>query len=443
MPTAPVAAVPKQQLPEKEAVASKQVHGVEPQLVSRLKKESLVSSASSSSSLQKPSTTQMSGIPMQLPFHQQQLHLPYAVPSPLVPSQVVSGASMHMHLPMPYHMSNVPQLQHQVFMPNMQPHLMQHQGLIHQGQGMSFPAQMGPHISHQLGNIGMNNSPQYPLQQPAKSAPPRKAVVITHPDTRQELKLENLGDKHGERGVPSIRAHPNMTTKSQTIPPTYTGSPSPNLHPNTSNSSPYSLSGTNAQGTPSSYTSEYNPVSHGPSKSSHGNPSFVSKVSISAPPSKEVVNTQGEVASRPTSSKLTAGFNDVSGQSLTIVSNKGESAKLKAQGDAKQDVLVVDSGQTSTKLSQDSKHELSDVPVDLITGKPFVGFVVLIGKESKANIMCLYLAATNKISSGVKESVQCNPDDSTKDQLNKPREKVRAHDATPVFKLLLCHCLIC
>ncbi|CAM8904140.1 unnamed protein product [Rhodiola kirilowii] len=54
VPTAPVPAVPKPQLPEKEAVALKHVQGMEPHSVSRLKKEHQVSSAPSSSCLRSP-----------------------------------------------------------------------------------------------------------------------------------------------------------------------------------------------------------------------------------------------------------------------------------------------------------------------------------------------------------------------------------------------------
>ncbi|CAM8904540.1 unnamed protein product [Rhodiola kirilowii] len=223
-----------------------------------------------------------------------------------------------MPLPMHYHMGNALQLQHQMFMQNIQPHPMQHQG-----QGMSVPAQMGPHISHQL-NQGM--STPYEVQQAGKFALPRKAVVIIHPDTREELKLDKRGDKHGEGGLSSIRSHPNAPAKSQAQAiPSYTSGPSPNFYPNSLNSSSYfvpgtSLSVTNAQGTPSSHASKFNPVSQGPPASGYGTPSFGGKVVISVPAPNELVKTERGHATQvagsavPASKKVNSGYTNVSGQ---------------------------------------------------------------------------------------------------------------------------------
>lgn len=78
----------------------------------------------------------------------------------------------------------------------------------------------GPPPGHQLGGLGMGGlGPQYPQpqQSPAKFGSARKAptVKITHPDTHEEVKLENVA------AVP--RAMPNMAAQSQPIPTMHMG----------------------------------------------------------------------------------------------------------------------------------------------------------------------------------------------------------------------------
>uniref|UniRef100_A0A7N0UPI3 Eukaryotic translation initiation factor 4G n=1 Tax=Kalanchoe fedtschenkoi TaxID=63787 RepID=A0A7N0UPI3_KALFE len=374
-PSAPVPAIPKQQLLEKEAGVSKQIQVGEPHSVPRIKKESQVSSAPSSSLPQKPPSIPMSGISLQAAFHQQPVHLPYGGPNPPIQPQGLPGASMHMPLPMHYPMASAPQLQHQMYMPNIQPHPMQHQGMMHQGQGMIFPAQMGPHMSHQLGNVGMNMHPQYTPQQAGKFATARKPVVITHPETREELKLDKRGDKHGDGGLPGPRPHSNVPANSQTI-QSYTSGPSPNFYPNSFSNSPFSvhassLYATSAQGTPSTHAPRFNPGSQNPHASGFGSSPASSKVTISVSvPSELVKSERGNVtqvagSAVPASRKASAGSSNVSGQSLGTVAVKAELPKLGGQGDTKQKLSGVESDKASRILIQDLKSscDVSTVPV--------------------------------------------------------------------------------
>uniref|UniRef100_A0A7N0UI88 Eukaryotic translation initiation factor 4G n=1 Tax=Kalanchoe fedtschenkoi TaxID=63787 RepID=A0A7N0UI88_KALFE len=410
VPTAPVPAAPKQQLTEKESGVSKQVRGVEPHLVPRTRKDSHVSSTPSSSLPQKPPSIPMSGIPMQVPFHQQQVHLPYGGPNPPIQPQGLPGASMHMPLPMHYSIGNAPQLQHQMYMPNIQPHPMQHQGIMHQGPGMSFPAQIGPHMPHQLGNLGMNMPPQYSPQQAGKfAAPPRKSVVIMHPDTREELKLDKRGDKHGEGSLLGLRPHSNVPVKSQTV-PSYTSSPSPSFYPNSFNSSPNivptsSLSAISSLGTPGTHAPIFNHVSRNTPAAGFGSPSVSSKVAISVSAPSELLKTEKGIDTQvAVSRKANAVSNNVSAQSMATVAVKGESPKLEGQVDAKQKLSGVDSYGASINLIQDlnsSNKESSIWPVS---------------------------AGTIQDYAPDKRGVEDNHVDSTKNPPNKPEEKESAQD---------------
>ncbi|CAA0820687.1 Eukaryotic translation initiation factor 4G [Striga hermonthica] len=151
---------------------------------------------------QKPSLHPNStGMPMQLPFHQPQ------VPVPQIQSQAIPGTSLPVPMPMTLPIGSPP-VQHSMFVPGLQPHPMQSQGMMHQGQSFSFSPQMGPQLPPQLGSIGMNMPPQFPQQSPVKYSGLRKTVKITHPETHEELKLDSL---------PNPRLHPNVQSQSQAI----------------------------------------------------------------------------------------------------------------------------------------------------------------------------------------------------------------------------------
>lgn len=346
--------------------------------MSRAKKEPQVSPVPSSLP-QKPPAIPIGGVPMQVPFLQQQGHLSYGVPNPPILPQGISGPSMHMHLPMHYPMGNAPQLQHQFYMQNFQPHPMQHQGMMHQGQGMGFNPQIGTHMSHQM---GMNMPPQYTPapQQTVNFQAPRKTVVITHPETREELKL----DKRGDVGLSGSRSHPNVPANKSQNYPSNTSGPSSHFYPNSYNSSPSfvptSIPAANVQITPSSHALRFNSISQGQSASGFGAPSVPSKVPVSVP-SGHVKTERGNDTQLggfaiPASMKVNS---NVSEQSSTTAALKGDSLKLGGLADAKQKV--------SANLTEESKtFEVSNVPVNHVSGKPFIGYTVY---GSHQNNVCI------------------------------------------------------
>uniref|UniRef100_A0A7C9APQ7 Eukaryotic translation initiation factor 4G n=1 Tax=Opuntia streptacantha TaxID=393608 RepID=A0A7C9APQ7_OPUST len=108
---------------------------------------------------------------------------------------------------------------------------MQTQGFMHQGQNFGFNPQMGTQIPHQLGNLGMNMPGQFNQQQAGKFVSNRKTVKITHPDTHEELKLDNKDDgssisRPHHNGPPQSQALPNYTpSRPIGYPNSYTAGP--------------------------------------------------------------------------------------------------------------------------------------------------------------------------------------------------------------------------
>ncbi|MFS8022985.1 putative MIF4G-like, type 3, initiation factor eIF-4 gamma, MA3, MIF4G-like domain superfamily [Helianthus anomalus] len=153
----------------------------------------------------KPSGPPMPSIPMQMPFHQPQIHLPFGSPNPPLQSQNISGNTM----PLPMHLpvgNPPPQVPTQVFVPGIQ----HHQGMIHQNQGMTFSSPMGPQLGN-MGGMGMGLGPQY-QQQPVGNlnfgSAARRTVKITHPDTHEELRLDKRTDAYPNGGSSGQRSQP-------------------------------------------------------------------------------------------------------------------------------------------------------------------------------------------------------------------------------------------
>ncbi|KAL8249352.1 hypothetical protein R6Q59_006220 [Mikania micrantha] len=176
--------------------------------ISKEKKDMLSSSSGTvAAHTQKPSGPPMPSIPtgvsMQIPFHQSQMHLPFNGPSPPMQSQniVANTMSLPMHLPVGNQPPFVPGIQH-------------HQGIIHQSQGLTFSSQMAP----QLGGMGMALGPQY--QQPTMGnlnfGGVRRTVKITHPDTHEELRLDKRTDGYLNGGSSGQRP---QLLQSQAFPP--------------------------------------------------------------------------------------------------------------------------------------------------------------------------------------------------------------------------------
>ncbi|CBI16706.3 unnamed protein product, partial [Vitis vinifera] len=237
VPTLPLPSNPKQHLPRKGVIASEQSNAGEAHPLSKGKRDVQVSSASPANQTQKPSVLPMTGISMQIPYHQPQVSVQFSGPNPQLQSQGMTATSLQMPMPMPLQMGNASQVQQQVFVPGLQPHPLQPQGMIHQGQGLSFTTPMGPQLSPQLGNLQMGMTPQYTQQQPGKFGP---------------------------------RSHPNLPPPSQSI-PSFTPPHPINFYTNSYNASslffpsPSSLPLTSTPLTSSTQTPRFNyPVSQGP-----------------------------------------------------------------------------------------------------------------------------------------------------------------------------------
>ncbi|KAK4410914.1 Eukaryotic translation initiation factor 4G [Sesamum angolense] len=209
-PAMPIPSILKQNLPKKDAGSREQPNTGDAQLASKSKRDAQVSAAPPVSQAQKPLVHPIPGMTMPLPFHQPPVAVQFGGPNPQIQSQAMSGTSLPMPMPMPMPMSlplGNPPVQHSMFVPGLQPHPMQSQGMMHQGQSLNFSPQMGP-IPPQLGSMGMNMAPQFPQQPAVKYSGSRKTVKITHPETHEELRLESS---------PASRSHPNMPSQSQPI----------------------------------------------------------------------------------------------------------------------------------------------------------------------------------------------------------------------------------
>ncbi|KAI3731937.1 hypothetical protein L1987_63130 [Smallanthus sonchifolius] len=167
------------------------------------------------------------GVPMQMQFHQSQIHLPFGGPNPPPQSQNIAANTvpLPMHLPVGNPAQQVPP---QVF------GIQHHQGIIHQSQGLTFSSQMAPQLGNMRGmgmGMGMGLGPQY-QQQPMGNinfGGARKPVKITHPDTHEELRLDKRTDGYLNGGSSGQRP---QLIQSQPFPPA--GHPM-NYYPNSYN----------------------------------------------------------------------------------------------------------------------------------------------------------------------------------------------------------------
>ncbi|XVE76801.1 hypothetical protein DITRI_Ditri13aG0009600 [Diplodiscus trichospermus] len=197
--------VAKRQLPRKDSVASDQPDSGEAHSVPEVKKDAQASVAPPLNQTQKPFLLNMPMTSMHMPFHQ---------------SQSVTGSSIQMPMHMPLPMGNAPQVQRQVFVPDLQPRPLPPQGMMHQSQGLSFTPPLGGQLEPRLGNLGMGITPRYPQQQGGKFGVPRKTtpVKIMHPDTHEELRLDKRTDTYSDGGSSGPRSHPIVPSRSLPIP---------------------------------------------------------------------------------------------------------------------------------------------------------------------------------------------------------------------------------
>lgn len=207
-PTMPTSAAPKtpQVQPRSEVPGLNQANTVTSHPPTQAKKESHSQiSFPSPISAQKSSAIPESGVPM---FEKHQGSIPFSTHGPQLQSQSTMPSHLHIpYLPMP--VGTPQQNQQQMYY---QAHMMQPpQSMIQQGHGLSFSP-----IGHQLPshmNMGIDINAQmtpYSQQQTGKygATVPRRAVKITHPDTKEELRL-------GKRTEYSLPAH----SQSQPIAP--------------------------------------------------------------------------------------------------------------------------------------------------------------------------------------------------------------------------------
>lgn len=200
----PTPSIHKQHFHKKDAGIRDQPNSGEAHLASRPKRDGQVSAAQPGIQTQRPALHPIPKIPMQFPFHQQQINVQFGGPNPQMQSQALSGP---MPIPMALPLGN-PSVQHSMFVQGIQPHPMQPQAMMHQGQGLNFSPQIGTQLPLQLGNMGMSLAPQFPQQAPVKYNGSRKTVKITHPETHEELRLDSS---------PAPRLQPSAQSQSQPI----------------------------------------------------------------------------------------------------------------------------------------------------------------------------------------------------------------------------------
>ncbi|KAK2969260.1 hypothetical protein RJ640_028786 [Escallonia rubra] len=278
-PALPTPTIPKQQSPRKDAVAIDQSNNTDSHLMSKVKRDVQVSAAPPVTQTQKPSVHPISGMSMQIPFHQPQVPGQFGGLAPQMQSQAMTNPSLSLPMPMPLPLGNPSQVQQQLFVPNLQSHLMQSQGIMHQGQSLNFSSQMGQQLPPQMGNV-VSITAQFQQQQAGKYGSNRRTVKITHPDTHEELRLD------GSSSV--ARSHPSTPPQSQPIPSFPPPARPINYYPNPNAYNagsmffppPNSLPLSSAQVPPSQAPRFYNPVSQGPPSVSFMNPSSHNSFSV-------------------------------------------------------------------------------------------------------------------------------------------------------------------
>ncbi|KAL1818703.1 hypothetical protein ACET3Z_013572 [Daucus carota] len=229
-PVLPAQSVPKQNVPTNNSGSADQTSVVDTHSMSKARRDVQIASGPHTIQTQKPSLHPISGMPMQMPFHQQHIPVFGNHPNPQLQAQSMVNSSMPMPMAMPFPMGNPSQVQQQLYIQGLPPHMLPPQGVMHQGQGVNFSSQMGTQLPH-MGNMGMNINPQFPQQQPGNFGGARKTVKITHPDTHEELSLSKKADTYVESGSSAPRSHTSIPPQSQPISSFPPGRPS-NYYPN-------------------------------------------------------------------------------------------------------------------------------------------------------------------------------------------------------------------
>ncbi|XP_055819430.1 eukaryotic translation initiation factor 4G-like isoform X2 [Solanum dulcamara] len=161
-----------------------------------------VPAAQAVSSMQKFSLS-FPGVPVNPPFLQPHGPVQFGMPGPQVQHQGIPRSSFPMPMPLP--VGNPNQVRHPPFVPGLQPHPMQLQGAMQHGQMMNFPPKFGHQLSPPFGNMGFGIPPQF--GQHVRKVNSRKSVKITHPDTHEELKLDEKVDMKLDGGSSGLAIH--------------------------------------------------------------------------------------------------------------------------------------------------------------------------------------------------------------------------------------------
>ncbi|XP_069144686.1 eukaryotic translation initiation factor 4G-like isoform X1 [Solanum lycopersicum] len=164
-----------------------------------------VPAAQAVGSMQKLSSLPFPGVPVNPPFLQPHGPVQFGMPGPQVQHQGIPCSSFPMPMPMPLPVGNPNQVRHPPFVPGLQPHPMQLQGAIQHGQMMNFPSKFGHQLSTPFGNMGVGIPPQF--GQHVRKVNSRKSVKITHPDTHEELKLDEKVDMKLDGGSSGLAIH--------------------------------------------------------------------------------------------------------------------------------------------------------------------------------------------------------------------------------------------
>ncbi|KAK4728398.1 hypothetical protein R3W88_021386 [Solanum pinnatisectum] len=164
-----------------------------------------VPAAQAVGSMQKLSSLPFPGVPVNPPFLQPHGPVQFGMPGPQVQHQGIPCSSFPMPMPMPLPVGNPNQVRHPPFVPGLQPHPMQLQGAMQHGQMMNFPSTFGHQLSTPFGNMGVGIPPQF--GQHVRKVNSRKSVKITHPDTHEELKLDEKVDMKLDGGSSGLAIH--------------------------------------------------------------------------------------------------------------------------------------------------------------------------------------------------------------------------------------------
>ncbi|KAI3918591.1 hypothetical protein MKX01_041911 [Papaver californicum] len=444
VPVLPIPSAPKQQQPRKDLGKLDQPSSGDSPVPNQAKRDvhSQGPAVHGITTIQKPHV--LPGTGLSTPYQQQQVPVvPFGAPSAQVQSQ---GVTASLQMPMPLPMGNSNQMQQQVFVPNLQSHPLQPQGMVHQGPGLSFSPQIGHQLAPQLGNHPMRMAPQFAQQQGGKYGGTRKAVKITHPDTHEELRLDKRTDAYMDGGSSGTKSNSIVTPQSKPIssfPPAhqinYYPMPSGTYNPNNiffQSQSSVPLSTT--QMTTSSPAPRYNyPGSHGGpptvsfKNSSALNPLHVNKsggqMHVESLNSGQTHDTQALSGFAPTAAvdvtvKQAPGTRGEKLSSLVTVSSphviKGESPKL--LGPPKEAGLQFPHEITTDNSVQQSKSALepvSSVSPSITIKDPSAAFVTVSAQK---------LPSSNYSSSAVPQDESSTRGTNTE---GRRRENVRRSDS--------------